>query len=290
MALEHVKRSRVPLDGRWFRTTAGLQSIMRAAARYDDEMNWPGFVENTRVPIWVRMVPHQGQPTPTNPEAIYHHPIVKVGEFQGSTEVELDSGYSAGLTRDSNLDGWDNDHKWIYRVFEGDAPLGEDASIYVCDQCNESLYRDDDGVRHSHSACLHDGSLVCRDCDCLGLIVPGDSVARLARVRKLADFIGPKCRDHFERQLGVLGRTESWGHPSQTRLMLDCKWSFFWSERLKVDGKWKRGMHGGLIQHGPSPHMDDDGNFTFTAWDYQANQQRPATEAEINNISWSLHT
>lgn len=290
MALKHVKRSRVPLDGRWFRTTAGLQSILRDAARYDDEMSWPACVSETWVPVWVSMAEcHDAQQTPQNPTGLIFRPTVRIGEFC-SPEVKLSYGYSAGLTRDANLDGWDTDQKWIYRVFEGDAPLGQDASIYVCDRCNEHLYRDDLGARFSHSACLYDGALVCRDCEYRGLIVPGDSAERLSRARRLADFVGGECREHFERQIGHLSRDESWGHPAQTRLMLDGEWSFFWAERFLVDGQWKQGLVGGLIQHGPTPRLGNDGAFTFTTWDYEIKAVRAATEAEIRGIRWGIHT
>ena len=46
MALRKVIRRRAPLDGQWFRTKASLQSIMRAASRYDDDCIWPKFVED----------------------------------------------------------------------------------------------------------------------------------------------------------------------------------------------------------------------------------------------------
>lgn len=290
MALKHVRRSRVPLDGRWFRTTARLQSILRAAARYDDEMNWPSCVSETWVPVWVSMVEcHDAQQTRQNASGLIYRPTVRIGDMN-SPEVKLGDGYAAGLDKDSHLDGWDNDHKWIYRVFENDSPLGEDASLYLCDQCGHGIYRDDLGRRHDRSACIYDGGLVCRDCECLGLIVPGDSADRLENCRKLASFVGRKCRDGLERNLEVISRKESWGHPSQTRLMLDGQWSFFWSERVRIDNEWKKGMVGGLIQHGPTPLLGDDGAFAFTTYDYGTKVVRPATEKEIASVCWSLHT
>jgi hypothetical protein len=291
MALRHIRRSRVPLDGRWFRTEARLQSIMREAARYDDEMSWPGFVQDTWVPIWVRMEAHEGEKTPTNPEGTYYHPIVKVGCLSISPEVKPSSPHSAGLFKDSNLDGWDHENKWIYRVFESDRLLGEDASVYACDQCKHHLHRDDLGLRHSHSACLFDGGLVCRDCEYLGAIIPAEVRDRLSLCRTLADVIGPACRENLEGQVSALSRVESWCKPAQTRWFLDShKWSFVWSERVLTDDGWKPSLHGGLIQHGPRPVLGEGGAFAFTTWDYAEKKERPATEDEIKGIYWGIHT
>src|SRR5262249_9575632 len=154
------------------------------------------------------------------------------------------------------------------------------------------LYRDDLGLRHDRSACLMNGELVCRDCDWQGLVTQSDAVLRLERCRRLADFVGPACRENFERRIGVLS---AWnrgdGRPIQTRLMLDShRWSFFWSEKVLVEGDWKQAMVGGLIQHGPTPVLGDDGAFAFTTWDYAVKAERPATLDEIQQIEWSIHT
>jgi hypothetical protein len=291
MSLKHIRRSRVPLDGTWFRTEGRLQSIMREAARYDDEMSWPSFVQDVWVPIWIRVELHPGEKTHTNPEGTYYHPIVKVGSFDLSPEVKLSTPYSAGLYKDSTLDGWDNENKWIYRVFENDPMHGEDVSAYACEQCQHYLYRDDDGLRHSHSACLFGGALVCRDCEYLGAIIPREVRDRLSLCRKLADTIGPACRKNFEAQVEQLSRIESWAKPAQTRWFLDShKWSFCWSERVLTDAGWKPSLHGGLIQHGPHAVVGDDGAFALTTWDYAEKKERPATEDEINGVCWGIHT
>jgi hypothetical protein len=263
---------------------------MRDASRYDDEISWPGFVEDTMVPVWARMESHQGEKTPTNADGTYYHAVAKVGSLEFSPEVKLCSPYSAGLLKDSTLDGWDNENKWIYRVFESDPMLGEDASVYACDQCGHHLYRDDLGLRHSHSACLFDGGLVCRDCEYLGAIIPAEVLVRLNLCRTLADSISIECRQQFEGQVATLSRVESWGKPAQTRWFLDPhKWSFFWSERVLTDDGWKPSLHGGLIQHGPRPVLSD-GAFAFTTWDYSQQRERRATDDEIKGICWGIHT
>jgi hypothetical protein len=126
------------------------------------------------------MEPHEGEKTPRNPDGTCYHAVVKVGCLSISPEVKLSSPYSAGLLKDSTLDGWDHENKWIYPVSECDPMLGEDASVYACDRCGHHLYRDDVGLRHSHSACLFDGGLVCRDCEYLGAIIPAEVRDRLS--------------------------------------------------------------------------------------------------------------
>jgi hypothetical protein len=103
MALKKMTRRRAPLDGSWFRTTARLQSIMRAACSYDDEMRWPSFVEDTIVPVWVRMEKYKAQETRQHPDGMIYGPVIKVGGFE-SPEIELfGSHHSAGLEYDSTL-------------------------------------------------------------------------------------------------------------------------------------------------------------------------------------------
>ena len=49
-------------------------------------------------------------------------------------------------------------------------------------------------------------------------------------------------------------------------------------------------MHGGLIQHGPHPTLNDDGSFAFTTWDFGLKRERQATAEEVGNIHWGIHT
>lgn len=74
------------------------------------------------------------------------------------------------------------------------------------------------------------------------------------------------------------------GKSCQTRLFLDCKWSFFWRDIVFTPEGKKDGMVGGLIQHGPIPHLHDDGSFTFTTRDDAQKCERQATEDEIRGI------
>jgi hypothetical protein len=292
--LKKVNRRRAPLDGSWFRTKARLQSIMRAAARYDDELSWPGFVEDTIVPVWVRMERYHAQETRQHPDGMIFGPVIKVGVFDSPEIPMFGHHHAAGLYSDHALDGleagvWGD--RWIYSVLDGDHESGgEDVSLYLCETCGHGTYRDDLGLRHDRSACLMDAALVCRDCDWRGLVTPLDTVVRLERCRKLADFVGG--RESFERRIEFLSaKTRGDGRPTQTRLMLDShRWSFFWSEKVLVEGDWKPAMVGGLIQHGPTPVLGDDGAFTFSCWDYGLKAERPATADEIRHIEWSIHT
>jgi hypothetical protein len=290
MALRHYPRKRMPLDGTWVKTDAHLGTILREAARDHDDRTWPEFLASVWVPIWVKLMPHQGLPTPSNPSATYYHPVIKIGDLN-APEIECVSPYTANLVRDGNLDCWDNDNRWIYRPLDGypDAP-GEDVSVYECNQCRQALYRDDIGRRHDRSACLDDGALVCRDCDVRGLVYAADVEERLERCRRLADHIGPEARRKFESQIEFLGRGVCFGHPCQTRLFLDGQWSFFWRETLFTSEGKKDGMVGGLILHGPQPHLGADGSYEFTSWDYVDQCQRPATAAEVAGMSWGIHT
>ena len=87
MALRHFPRKRMPLDGTWVKTEAHFGSIIREVARDHDDMRWPEFLDSVWVPIWVKLMPHEGLPTRTNPSAIYYHPIVKVGDMN-APEIE----------------------------------------------------------------------------------------------------------------------------------------------------------------------------------------------------------
>ena len=296
MALRKVTRRRAPLDGTWFRTSARLQSIMRAAARYDDEMNWPSFVEDTMVPVWVRMEKYKAAETREHPDGMIHGPVVKVGLLD-SPELALHGNHhAAGLYADYTLDSLDagvTGERWIYTVLDGDYATspGEEVSLYLCDKCGHGLFRDDFGRRHSHSACLKDGELVCRECDWHGIILTDEVYQRAEKCRNLADYVGADCRRSLERGFEDFARKESGnGTPLQTRVFLDGEWSFFWSTRGLRESEWKPYMHGGLIMHGPTPKPQDDGTYLFETYDYGLKAVRPATTAEIDYIHWSIHT
>ena len=267
----------------------------------------PLKLEGTWVPIWVKLVPHTGQPTPQNPEAIYYHPIVRIAD--NTAEIELWSNYAAGLGQDCSLDGFDNSNKWHYQPYgygdyrQGNNPPGEDTSQYECDRCGKTLYRDETGRRFDKSACLYDGAPVCRDCEVNGPVYAQDVEDRLALVRQLCVYIDTTYGwvdrggrgmliNEFERQWDFLSCTESWGKPSQTRIWLDGKWSFFWTDFHETDATKprERGLVGGLIQHGPHPIENGDGSFRFRLWDYGTSRERDATAEEIAGIRWSVHT
>lgn len=294
MALTHQPRRFAPCDGTWFQSTAWLGHILRAASRHDDSMHWPKSMEDTRVPVWIKMEQYKAQETRENPSGMMFGPVVRIGTMQ-SPEIEMFGHHgAAGLFHDYRLNYDDPDGtKWIYRPYSYTsshyAP-GEDASVYQCDQCMELLYRDDMGRRFDRSACIFDGGLVCRDCEVTGLVYDQEVSDRLDLARKLADRVGGDCRSNFENRLNSLGFPSYFGSPSQTRLYKDGKWSFGFSISVFTDEGRKKGLHGGFIQHGPCPTLNEDGTFKFTEWDYKNSCIRDATPDEISGIRWSTHT
>ena len=255
MALTKVTRHRCPLDGSWFKTTANLNSIMRAECLYDNRMDWPKFTEETRVPVYVRMEKYKAQKTRQRPDGMMYGPVIRVGTMDSPEVVMHGHHHAAGLTYDYKIDLGDPDDKWMYfpgKSFSRAHP-GEDVSYYRCDKCNENLYRDDKGDRSTWSACLQDGSLVCRDCEYVGLVADGETKDQMSRCRGLANFLGAEHLAKFERNIECLSRGFSFGRPCQTRLYKEDDFSFGWVNMIFTDTGKKRGMNGGLIKHGPRP-------------------------------------
>ena len=291
MALTKIRRHRVPNDGTVIRTTASLNSIMRAVSRYDDDMEWPKFCNETSVPVYVRMELYKAQETRQRPDGMIYGPVVRVGAMDSPEVPMFGHHHAAGLFNDYNLDGHDTTDKWLYRPLDDDANShGEDVSVYRCDLCNNDLYRDELGLRHDRSACIFRGGLVCRDCEVTGLVFDRETREQIVRCRKLADHLGPDCRKRFENHLEQLGLGFSFRWPAQTRLFREDTWSFFWRTVCFTDAGKKEGMHGGLIQHGPHPTLNDDGSFTFTTWDYGLKKEREATAEEVAGVHWGIHT
>lgn len=294
MSLKRIERRRCPHD-RWFRTEANLSSIMRAMSNYDDDMTWPKPINETTVPIWVRMERYEAQKTKRRPDGMTWGPAIKIGS-QNSPEVVM-HGYhhSCGLFYDYHIDGYDasEDGKWLYYPLTSDCPgWGEDVSVYHCDKCGNHLYRDDFGLREDNlSACLMDGGLVCRLCEWHGMIAASEVQKRMGLCRLLATYVGKDCTRSLNRGFEMFARKVSpGGKPLQTRVWLDCKWSFSWSTLAFDEGEWKRYMHGGLILHGPTPTKNDDNTYSFETWDYGEKKTRPATAAEVAAMCWSIHT
>lgn len=301
MALRHISRRRAPVDGTIFRTMARLNSIMGAACHHDDKYEWPPFVNDTMVPIFVRMETYKGGETRENPSGMTPGPVVRVGSMD-SPEINL-FGYhhAAGLFRDYRLDWRNGDSdKWNYNTIEGDTDApGEDTSVYLCNKCGEHLYRDDAGRRPHYSACMQGGERVCRDCEFTGLVHDQEATEQIERCHKLADHLDANYQgDHppqwwrrqFDQQIGTLSRGFSFGNPAQTRLYKEDKFSFAWGTTIFTPEGKKRGMNGGLIQHGPCPVLGEDGTFAFRCWDYTLKCEREATAEEVGHISWSIHT
>lgn len=303
--LKHFHRHRMPTDGSWVRTEAGLDSIVRETQRNMSDADYhslPVCLEGAWVPIWVKLVPHQGEATPQNEAGTYYHPIVRVGHAGCTKEIEMWSCYAAGLNQDGTLDGWENHNLWHYRPldehysFTGIVPPGEDTSTYECSICEQVLYRDESGRRDNRSATIFDGGLVCRNCEVNGPVYSQDVENRLALVRRMCAYIGEKYQTDatamFERQWDRLKRDTTWGKPNQTRIWLDGRWSFYWRDFPLVEVGKPRGqvMNGGLIQHGPTPVANPDGSFSFFTYDYDIHGTRPATDDEIRNLHYSVHT
>ena len=183
MALRHIPRHRMPVDGTWVRTEARLDGIIRCEAGDDDSLP-PESIRDSWVPIWVRMELYKAQETPKHPDGMIYGPVVKIGSLQSPEITLFGHHYSAGLSRDGELDGWEATDPWLYHPLAGfyrdEPPPGEDVSQYECDRCQQWLYRDDTGRRHAKSACISDGGLVCRDCEVTGMVYAADVEQRLA--------------------------------------------------------------------------------------------------------------
>jgi hypothetical protein len=298
MALRKVTRRRCPTDGSWFRTEAHLDSILRSMSRdkrRSDDMEWPN-VGGVWVPIWARMEKYKAQETKAVPDGMIWGPIIKIGSWNSPEIRMFGHHHSCGLSTDWNLDQGDapDDKRWIYAVIDGDLLSGgEDVSFYNCSACKKSLYRDDRGLRDHNSATIMDGGLVCRECEWTGLVASAGSQKQIERCQKLADYIGGDAAASFKRNLDHLSE-KSYGNNCQTQVRVwpEDQFSFTWSRKVREAGEtqWRNGMHGGLIQHGPAPKLEEDGTFTFTVWDYELHKLREATQEEIDNIRWSIHT
>lgn len=266
---------------------------MRSATHYNDNIDWPPWINDVTVPIWVRMERYKAQETKRRLDGMTWGPIIKIGT-QDSPEVNMcGMHHAAGLSTDYHLDGYDasEDGKWLYYPLEGGADWGEDVSVYECSKCGKHLYRDDFGVRHDLSACLMDGDLVCRSCDWHGMIMDAEVQTHAEKCRLLAAHVGQDAQRSLERGFEMFARKLSGSEkPLQTRVWKDGEWSFFWSTLALVDGEWKRWMHGGLIMHGPTPAKTENNDWSFSTWDYANKCARAATPTEVANVCWSVHT
>jgi hypothetical protein len=253
-------------------------------------------INETSVPIWVRMEQYKAQETRSHPDGMIWGPVIKIGTMHSPDVPMFGYHHACGLFRDGTLDGHSSDERpdggWIYYPYEEQCVPNVDVSVYACDICHERCYRDDFGVRWNKSATIFDGGLVCRDCEVHGLIAPSEAREQMDRASKLARFIGGDTLHSYERGMEMFGRkTTGGGRACQTRLYKEDMYSFGWSTLvLGDDGKWKPWIHGGFIKHGPDAKPADGGGYDFTTWDYGKKCVRPATPEEINHICWSTHT
>ena len=187
MSLRKIERRRVPTD-RWFRTTAKLNSIIRAMSHYDEDAfeSMPkricDVINETSVPIWVRMEKYKAMETKAHPDGMIWGPVITIGTMNSPDVQMFGYHHNCGLFRDGTLDGHSSDERedggWIYYPYEEQCVPYEDVSVYECDICHEHCYRDDFGIRWNKSATIFDGGLVCRDCEVHGLIAPADDPRR----------------------------------------------------------------------------------------------------------------
>jgi len=303
--LKCIQRRQAPLDGSPFLTTGNLNSILRYATNYDDDKaQWPDWVSDTSVSCYVRMRLYKAQETKLHPDGMIYGPVVRVGSM-ASPEVELHgSHHSVGLFQDRSLFEYGQsdcpaEEPWLYNVQPNDeyGGRGKNADCYRCDQCGETLYRDEDSQRQSRSATLYNGSLVCRDCDVRGLVLDGPAQNQLTKCRSLANYIAETYGNdgvvpRLESRIEFLSQRKSWGDsPCQVRAWKEDGFSFYWSELFfNAEGVKKRGLCGGLIQHGPTPVIQPDMTYKFMTWDYKNHVQCEATKEEVANIEWSIHT
>lgn len=292
MALKKFERRQVPIDGTMFRTKVNLGSVIYAADRSAVVSALPAFVGCTWLPAWVHMAQYQAQKTTLNPTGIRWGPVVCLGDADSPTISLHSNNHAAGLHHDWDLLGDNIDgSRAFYCPLEGEEAPGHDVSIYECDICKQSLYADPLSLRSHKSAMLQGVDLVCRDCEATGLVTDADSLGQLDRCKALAKFLGGDSERSLDRSLGFLSGATSFGSASQSRLWKSDKWSFdFLISYITPGQPARRCMNGGLIQHGPTPILGDDGAYTFRQWDYSEKRERDATPEEIGHISWSTHT
>ena len=276
----------------------------------DDAIDLPkrisDVVNETTVPVWVRMEKYKSQVTRDRPDGMRMGPVIRIGTMDSPEVVMHGYHHNCGLFHDYTFDGDPDtreDGGWMYYPFEVAGDHGDDVSVYECDKCGKHLYRDDFGRRMHNSACLMDGSVVCRECEWHGLIAHAEVQERVRACRHLAAYAdgfgktGDVLRS-FERGMQTFERKVSGGgNALQTRLWLDGDWSFSWSTLWldKEAGEWKRYMHGGFILHGPRPLKNaapgfEPSPYSFEQYDYGTKAWRNATVEEVSRMNWSIHT
>ena len=308
MSLRRIERRRVPLD-RWFRTTARLNSILRAMANYNDdaiELPKPHQRRGQR-DDGARLGPHgevQGAGRRgSGRTACGMGPVIRIGTMDSPEVVMHGYHHYCGLFHDYTLDGDPDDREdggWIYCPFEATGvPRRRRERVRVRQVRQAPVPR---RLRPPHAQLgLPDGRRG---------RVPRLRVARPDRPRRGAgaDQGVPASRrlrrtasarpamscgrssaacEMFERKVS------GGGNALQTRLWLDGDWSFSWSTLWfdKEAGEWKRYMHGGFILHGPRPLKNERRRRTPSSSTTTARRQwRNATVEEVARMDWSIHT
>ena len=305
MSVRRIERRRVPLD-RWFRTTARLNSILRAMTNYnDDAIEMPkhisDVVNETTVPVWVRMEKYKAGASKKRPDGMRLGPVIRIGTMDSPEVVMHGYHHSCGLFHDYTLDSDPEDPRGrrvdLLPVRGRRRPRRRRERVRVRQVRQAQLPR---RLRPPHAQ----------------LGVPDGRVGRVPRVRVArhdrsrrgagADQGVPASRPRgrsADREACARSsaaceifdrKVSGGGTPLQTRLWLDGDWSFSWSTLWldKEAGEWKRYMHGGLILHGPRPLKSDrlERALLVRAVRLRHKKWRNATTEEMSRMDWSIHT
>lgn len=281
MSLTVMPRRVAPLNGSWFNTGICLVQLI------DLLDSGPGVVidsnaQMSRVPIWVNLEPTE--------DSALHKAGIRIGSIDAPAFYGF-GAYQVGLFTDLSFNpelNWKNP-QWLYQPWDDDADENEDATAFYCDKCRQTLYIDLDGRRESRSAVPDkDGNIICRNCDAVGPVFDKRAEERIALCRRLADRIGPKCREKLDRDMDLMLGGKWFGQECQCRIYCDGDYSL----GFHISRKGKTCIVGGLIlhQHPCEIRQTEDGfDFERHYHNGQVYSMR-ATEEEIGNIHWSIHT
>lgn len=273
-----IPRRVVPISGTWFNARVTLVQLIRELAEKGGDIEIPFHAAVSPVSVWISVLKSGGKLVP----------FIRIGSME-SEAIEMRSMWAAGLHQDYGLDPENRlDDCWVYTPWDVDKDGNEDATTYYCDKCEQQLFKDDSGRRESRSACLDSsGKRICRTCEAVGPIYDHKTEKHMEKCRRLADAIGPECREKLDRDIEHICDGMWFGRSSQNHVYKDGDYSFGW--HMTRDGELC--MNGGLILHtGRIEPKDTEDGFEFEYYDWSSKERRPATAEEIGTIRWSIHT